>query len=269
MIFGIIKFIFFYFLYETLSCVGVVAEVGATIVLDWLRSLKNERILPFSSYYTIFDKKMKEVTNRKDKRYIIEMAIPFVNMICIIPSLVEACKNVTNSQEYMEESHAISNIERERITEIKKDNGLNIINKVQELDNFVMDILNIEKVLNKSENGKFYMVGEKYSFDECSYVSFGTNMKITFGKMSGEMYAMFDACDEEEIKDIFPKFTPIAPEEITDEKMTLVFLRRPNEADICYIITHLLYTRHTRETIDSEIIPEEPENNGDVVKLTK
>ena len=269
MIFGIIKFIFFYFLYETLSCVGVVAEVGATIVLDWLRSLKNERILPFSSYYTIFDKKMKEVTNRKDKRYIIEMAIPFVNMICIIPCLVEACKKVANSPEYMEESHEISNIERERIAEIKKDNGLNIVNKVKELEKFVIKPVDIETVLKKSQNGKFYIVGETYSFDECSYVSYGTNMRIIFGKINGEMYAIFDAWNIEEIKDIFPNFVPVDPDEITDENMSLVFLRRPNDADICYIITHILYTRHVREVIDSEPIPEEPENNGSIVKLTK
>ena len=59
------------------------------------------------------------------------------------------------------------------------------------------------------------------------------------------------------------------PDDITDEKMSLVFLRRPNEADICYIITHILYTRHTREIVESEIIPEEPSGNNDIVKLTK
>ncbi len=268
MIFGIIKFIFFYFLYETLSCVGVVAEVGTTIVLDWLRSLKNERILPFSSYYTIFDKKMKEVTNRKDKRYIIEMAIPFVNMICIIPSLVEACKNVTNSPEYMKESHEISNIEREGISVIKRDTGLHLVDKVKKLEKFVINIVDIDTVLKSIEKGRFYMVGETYTFDECSYVSFGTNMRVTFGKINGNMYAIFDGC-EEEIKELFPNFIPIDPDEITDEKMSLIFLRRPNDADICYIITHILNTRHNMETIDSKIIPEEPENNGDVVKLTK
>ena len=83
------------------------------------------------------------------------------------------------------------------------------------------------------------------------------------------MYAIFDACDEEEIKDLFPGFTLVDPDDITDEKMSLVFLRRPNEADICYIITHILYTRHTREIVESEIIPEEPSGNNDIVKLTK
>lgn len=265
----ILKFILFYFIFEVLTGIGVCAEVGAAIIIDWLRLLKTERILPFSSYLDIFQNKMKEITTRKDKKHIIPMAIPFLNMISIIPSLVEACKGIANSPEYMKESHITSNIERERIKEIKKDNGLNIANIILELEKFVIKPVDIETVLKPAEKGKYYQVGETYSFDECSYVSYGTNMKVTFGKIYGKLYAIFDACDEQEIRDLFPDFTLVDPDDITDEKMSLVFLRRPNEADICYIITHILYTRHTREIVESEVIPEELDGNDGVVKLTK
>lgn len=268
MIFGILKFIFLYFLCESISGIGVCAEVGATMILEWLRTLKTERITPFSSFYIIFSKKLKEISYKNENRHIIFLLIPFINMIEAIPHLIKACKETINSPEYMEESHEISNIERERIDEINRENGLNIVNKVKELDSFVIRTLNIETVLKKGQNGKFYMIGETYNFDECSYVSYGTNMRITFGQINGKMYAIFDAWSIEEIKEIFPNFTPVDPDEITDEQMTLVFLRRPNDADICYIITSILYNRDNKETIDSEIIPEESRGN-DIVKLTK
>ncbi|MDE6292843.1 MAG: hypothetical protein K2L98_04095 [Bacilli bacterium] len=269
MIFGILKFIFLYFLCETISGIGVCAEVGATMIIEWLRTLKTERIIPFSSYYIIFSKKLKEISYKNEKRHILCLLIPFINMLEALPHLVKASKETINSPEYMEESHEISNIERERIAEIKRENGLNIVNKVKELDRFVIRPLDVETVLKKGPEGKFYMIGETYNFDECSYVSFGTNMRITFGKINGNMYAIFDAWSTEEIKEIFPNFVSVDPDEITDEEMTLIFLRRPNDADICYIITSILYNRDNRETVDSEIVPEEPSGSDIIVKLTK
>lgn len=270
MIFGIFKFIFLYILFETISGIVVCAEVGAAIIIEWLRLLKTERIIPLSSYYSIFKEKLKEITTIKDKKHIIPMCIPFINMISIIPSLVETCKEIINSSDYIEESHIASNIERKRIDEIKRDNGLHFVNKVKELESFVIKPIGIEDILNPSNNGKYYVVGETYSYDECSYISYGTKMKITYGMINGKMCAIFDACDLEEIREIFPEFVPTNPNNLTDEKMTLIFLHKPNEADLSYLISSILYQRYfKKEAIDSEIAPIEVDGDDTIVKLTK
>lgn len=265
----ILKFIGLYFLLEILTGIGVCLEVAASIVITWLHTFKTDRILPLYSYYSVYTDVIKRVIIENQDKHNKKMAIPFVNMIDIIKTLKESYEKCLTSPEFIEHTHPISNVEREKISEIKSDNKLNIIKQVKILNDFIIEPIDIDHVLHKVNQGNYYMVGEKYTYDECCYVGYGIKMKPIFGKMNDNIYAIFDT-PLETILEMFPRFAPINQSEITDEDITIIFTHRPDETDLCYLITSILYHRNFKkvETIDSEIVPEES-NNEETVKLTK
>ncbi len=265
----ILKFIGLYFLLELLTGVGVCLEVGASLILTWLHSFKGDRIMPFYSYYSIYLEAIKDIIRQDENKYNKLMCIPFVNMISIINTIRKGYNKCLESPEYMKETHIISGLEREKIEEIKGDNKLNIVGQVKDLFDFVMSPLDIDSLLSKISDGNYYKLAEKYNYDESCYVAYGTKMRPTFGQINGKTYAIFDALDLESIREKFPAFNPIDPDNLTGEEIKMIFLRRPDEADICYMITHLLYNRSFRkmEIIESKTNNNEPANA--IVKLTK
>ncbi len=258
-----------YFLLELLTGVGVCLEVGLSLILTWLHSFKDDRIMPFSSYYSIYLESIKNIISQDEDKYNKLMCIPFINMISIINTIKEGYHKCLESSEYMKKSHVISNVEREKIAEIESDNKLNIVGKVKSLFDFVINPLDISSFLSKVPEDNYYILKEKYNYDECCYVAYGTKMHPTFGRIGGKIYAIFDAFDLEDIREKFPNFTPINIDNITNEEINMIFFRKPNEADICYLITQILYNRTFRkiEIVESIIDPQEIKN--DIVKLTK
>ncbi len=263
-----IKYLCIYILIQLFSYVVLAVGTLGMLANNWFRSLKKGRAIELGDYADLVIDNMKKAIN-KNKEDINKMRfIPCKRAINIYKILHNSMKETLSSDEFLKKSHIMSEMEKMKVKSVKERNKFNIINRVTETEEALINPLEYDTIVKKVDDTKsYYAFAGEYSSDEVEYISFVTKMKPTYGQISGFRYVILDAVDLEEIHELFPSFQTIETDyDIPQIDIKVICLHKPDEANISYAITNIMLKRvMPKEIIDSEIkLVEE-----DSVKLTK